>query len=202
MGDEAICRVTYAGEAAEGKALLETNEIIFRAGEFRLKVPFSEISSLAGDGGELRFVYKGREAVFQIGRDAERWAAKIRSPRGLLEKLGVKQGMRVAVIGVDDDVFLEQLRSRASVTDEQGDLDLIFYAAGRTEDLDRLEELGRALKPNGGIWVVSPKGKTAALKDTDVMAVARAVGLVDNKVVGFSATHTALRLVIPVALRR
>jgi hypothetical protein len=34
-----------------------------------------------------------------------------------------------------------------------------------------------------------------------VIAAARAVGLVDNKVVAFSATHTALRLVIPKALR-
>jgi len=33
------------------------------------------------------------------------------------------------------------------------------------------------------------------------MAAAREHGLVDNKVVSFSSTRTALRLVIPVALR-
>jgi hypothetical protein len=33
------------------------------------------------------------------------------------------------------------------------------------------------------------------------MAAARDAGLVDNKVVSFSPTHTSLRLVIPVALR-
>jgi hypothetical protein len=34
-----------------------------------------------------------------------------------------------------------------------------------------------------------------------VIDAARAAGLVDNKVVAFSATHTSLRLVIPVASR-
>jgi len=45
---------------------------------------------------------------------------------------------------------------------------------------------------------VSLKGKAARLKDVDVIAAAKAAGLVDNKVVGFSDTHTSLRLVIPV----
>jgi len=35
------------------------------------------------------------------------------------------------------------------------------------------------------------------VKDTDVFAAAKQVGLVDNKVVAFSATLTAERLVIP-----
>ena len=49
--------------------------------------------------------------------------------------------------------------------------------------------------------MVSPKGKGALVKDTDVMAAAREAGLVDTKVVSFSDTHTALKLVIPVAKR-
>ena len=35
----------------------------------------------------------------------------------------------------------------------------------------------------------------------EVIEAAKASGLVDNKVVSFSATHTSLRLVIPLALR-
>jgi hypothetical protein len=41
----------------------------------------------------------------------------------------------------------------------------------------------------------------AQIRDVDVMAAAREAGLVDNKVVGFSTTHTALKLVIPKANR-
>jgi hypothetical protein len=45
---------------------------------------------------------------------------------------------------------------------------------------------------------VKPEAK---IKDVDVIAAAKAAGLVDNKVVSFSETHTALRLVIPVDQR-
>ncbi len=54
---------------------------------------------------------------------------------------------------------------------------------------------------NGAIWVVSRKGKAATLRDVDVIEAAKDARLVDNKVCSFSDTHTALRLVIPVALR-
>ena len=45
-GSEAVSRVSYKGQASEGKALLETSEIIFRGGDFRLKIPFNQIASL------------------------------------------------------------------------------------------------------------------------------------------------------------
>jgi hypothetical protein len=55
---------------------------------------------------------------------------------------------------------------------------------------------------------VSPKGKSMLevpeperVRDVDVMAAAREAGLVDNKVVAFSATRTALKLVIPKSQR-
>ena len=53
---------------------------------------------------------------------------------------------------------------------------------------------------DGGIWVVSPKGDPT-IRDVDVMAAAKAAGLVDVKVARWSDTHTALKLVIPKALR-
>lgn len=53
----------------------------------------------------------------------------------------------------------------------------------------------RALSAKGAIWIVSRKGEAATVKDVEVMAAAKAFGLVDNKVVGFSKTHTALRFV-------
>ena len=43
--------------------------------------------------------------------------------------------------------------------------------------------------------MVSRKGKAATIKDVEVMAAVKALGLVDNKVVAFSETLTALRFV-------
>ncbi|HWO72702.1 MAG TPA: DUF3052 family protein, partial [Dehalococcoidia bacterium] len=68
-------------------------------------------------------------------------------------------------------------------------------------DLAALATLRSLIKPSGAIWVVSPKGKAASIKDTDVMAAARAAGLVDTKVASFSPLDTALKLVIPKSLR-
>jgi hypothetical protein len=122
----------------------------------------------------------------------------------LLDKLGVKPGSRVAILGVDDADFRSLLADRTTdITHGQPKpgTDLVFLAADSLDQLLRIGHLQRSLKPNGAIWVVSRKGKAATLRDVDVIDAAKSVGLVDNKVVSFSATHTALRLVIPLARR-
>lgn len=122
----------------------------------------------------------------------------------LLDKLGVRPGARVAVLGVDDADFRALLADRTpDVTDGEPlpDTDLVFLAADSTAALAGLATLADRLRPNGAIWVISRKGKAATLRDVEVMAAAKAAGLVDNKVASFSATHTALRLVIPLARR-
>jgi hypothetical protein len=122
----------------------------------------------------------------------------------LLDKLGVKPGARVAIIDVPDTDFRALLFERTTdVTDgwPAPETDLVFLGADSIEALLRIGPLQEALVPNGAIWVVSRKGKAATLRDVDVIEAAKAVGLVDNKVASFSPTHTALRLVIPVARR-
>jgi hypothetical protein len=122
----------------------------------------------------------------------------------LLDKLGVRPGARVAIVGVQDAEFRALLGDRTSDVTDGAPLpgtDVVFLEADSLEELLRIAELRRALVPNGAVWVVSRKGKAATLRDVDVIEAARATGLVDNKVVSFSATHTALRLVIPRALR-
>jgi hypothetical protein len=122
----------------------------------------------------------------------------------LLDKLGVRPGMRVALIDIDDGEIRPLLADRTSDLTEgppQPDTDIVFLGAESTEALAPLESIAGRIRPNGAIWVVSRKGKAATLRDVEVMQAARAAGLVDNKVVSFSPTHTALRLVIPVARR-
>jgi hypothetical protein len=131
----------------------------------------------------------------------------------LLDKLGVRPGMRVAIVGTLEDAdeepedgrpFAERVLDRTNdltLGDPAPETDLVFLAADSTEDLAALTRLRPSLRPTGAIWVVSRKGKAATLRDVEVMAAGRANDLVDNKVVAFSARRTALRLVIPVALR-
>ena len=122
----------------------------------------------------------------------------------LLEKLGVRPGMRVAVVGDIDQGFVASLFERTDDVTIGAPLERTDIILAAVDSLDELAMLGRLrarIRQAGAIWVVSRKGRAAALRDVDVMAAARAVGLVDNKVASFSATHTALRLVIPTALR-
>jgi Protein of unknown function (DUF3052) len=126
------------------------------------------------------------------------------SSRSLIDKLGVKPDAAVALVGITDETFIEQLRERTrdiAPLRLKKNLDFIFLSAESLQELRQLERLRGYLKSNGAIWVVSTKGKQARIKDLDVIAAAKQAGLVDNKVVSFSDTHTALKLVIPVALR-
>ena len=135
--------------------------------------------------------------------DGER-RPEVVSTRPLIDKLGVQPGARIAIVGVDDPDVLALIRDRTpdvTLGEPLPDTDIVFLAADTTAELDALPALRARIVPAGAIWVVSRKGKAATLRDVEVIAAARAHDLVDNKVVAFSATHTALRLVIPRALR-
>jgi hypothetical protein len=126
------------------------------------------------------------------------------SQRSLLDKLGVKPGQRVAILGIADAGFLEQLAARVGEFSNGrplADLDLIFFDAEKKKDLARLKPLAAAIRKDGAIWVVYPKGQADMIREMDVIAAGKAAGLVDNKVCRFSDTHTALRFVIPLAKR-
>ena len=121
-----------------------------------------------------------------------------------LDKLGVKPGMRVAIVGLEDEAFEAELRDRThDVTHGEPlpDTDVVLYAADTLDALDRLPVLRQRIVPNGAIWVVSRKGTAATIRDVDVINAAKAAALVDNKVASFDESRTSLRLVIPVALR-
>ena len=121
-----------------------------------------------------------------------------------LDKLGIRPGMRVALVDIEDPDIQAQIADRTTDLTEgwpEPDTDVVLLGADLYEALAPLKELAGLIRPNGAIWVVSRKGKTATLRDVDVIEAAKAARLVDNKVASFSPTHTALRLVIPVAHR-
>jgi hypothetical protein len=202
LGQEAICTVTVGRRRVEGKALLETNEIIFRSPDLRLKIPFASIKKLDATNGKLAVTHADGVASFALGAAAAKWADKIRNPKSLLDKLGVKPEHRVVVIGVHDAGFLADLKARVPkiATRPGRDADVIMFGAESVDELARLGVLRGAIKPNGMIWTVTPKGK-GGIKDTDVMAAGKSAGLVDVKVAAFSATHSAAKFVIPKAQR-
>jgi hypothetical protein len=125
------------------------------------------------------------------------------SHRLLADKLGIKAGQRISVMGVESAEFLVELATRVPEYSRGKlvkDADLIFFSAEGRKDLERLEFLAKAIQSKGAIWAVYPKGQKH-IREIDVITAAKSAGLVDNKVCSFSTTHTALRLCIPIAKR-
>ncbi len=193
MGKDAQVRARFADGADEGRLQYEPPKLLFR-GAARRVFEGPALAGVRAEGADLVLADGSR---FILGeKAAASWAEAILNPKGRLDKIGVKPGMRAAMLAVDDPALAEELAARdAAPVGEMRDLDLLFYGADDPSALARIGELVPALAPKGALWVVSRKGRAATVKDIEVMAAARACGLVDNKVVGFSDTHTALRFV-------
>ncbi|HVE72263.1 MAG TPA: hypothetical protein VNI54_12915 [Thermoanaerobaculia bacterium] len=196
MGNVRRAQLTTGGRTYEGEALLETAELIFR-GERRVVVRFADIRSLDATGTVLTI---NGDLAFDLGDDAPKWAEKIRNPKSVVQKLGVKPGHQVTLINVDDESFARDLGAAGATIAKGKNRDAIFYGASSREELSRLETLKQSLAPNGALWVIRPKG-LKTITEADVMAAGKAAGLVDVKVVKFSETHTAEKFGIPVAQR-
>jgi hypothetical protein len=198
MGQELHCIATWNERRSVGTASLETEELRFR-GEFRLRIPFTTITHLAVANGRLTVRVVEGIATFNLGPRADQWAERIRNPKSVLEKMGIKPESLVSVIGVDDKWFLDDLRTRVDeprVGRLARNSDVIIVAINKARDLAAFTRLQASLKANGALWAVRPKG-TPEVSESTVMNAARAAGLVDVKVVRFSDTHTAEKFVRP-----
>jgi hypothetical protein len=202
MGNEANCVVRFGKQQSEGKALLETSEILFR-GDFRLKIPFSTIKSAKAVDGQLRLQTADGLVVFHLGAASEKWCDKILHPKSRIEKLDVKPGEKVALLGEFDAEFLRELGSLTMAVSKGKaacDSDWVFFAADSKDDLSGLSKISKSMQGAAALWIVYPKGQKH-ITENDVLAAGRKSGLKDVKVVGFSPTHTALKFVIPLASR-
>jgi hypothetical protein len=211
VGNEVKCTAWSGKQESEGKALLETSEILFR-GDFRLKIPFSTIKSAKAVDGELRLQTAEGLAVFHLGASAEKWCDKILHPKSRIERLGVKPGTKVSMLGKFGGDFLREVRGRTNsvvrgetAADSKfisfaADSECIFLAADSKEDFAALPRIAKSMQGAAALWIVYPKGQKH-ITENDVLAAGRKTGLKDVKVVGFSATHTALKFVIPLSKR-
>ena len=125
------------------------------------------------------------------------------SKRPRLDKLGVKPGAKVALVGHRDPAFRRELFTRTrdvSAGRLRRGCDLVFFAVDGSAELDRLAALERAIKRDGAIWVLWPKGQKH-ISETLIRDAALRRGLVDVKVAAYSERLSALKLVIPVERR-
>jgi hypothetical protein len=203
MGIEAACTVRVGRKASAGKALLEGEVLVFR-GESRFEIPFERMKDVTVEGGALVVRTDENETRFELGASmADRWARLIKEPKGLFEKLEVGPQSRVAVVDVNDTLFVTALRERGAQVSEgrvpEG-APTIFFGAERRDALRKVPLLRARMVDTGALWVVRPKG-SKHISEADVLEALRTSGMVDTKVVAFSKTHTAHKAMVPVELR-
>lgn len=124
------------------------------------------------------------------------------SKRSLVDKLGLKPGMRAALIHAPDGYreLLGPLSANVTLLDRpEGPCDFVhaFYT-----DADRLSAefaaLKAALAQTGMVWISWPKGASGVpttLNENVVRAVGLEQGLVDVKVAAVDATWSGLKFV-------
>jgi hypothetical protein len=126
----------------------------------------------------------------------------------LAQKLGVRAGMRIALLKAPPDfaATLGPLPDGVAVTTRLlGHRDLVMIFVTRRTDLEhRLDALRAAIAPAGMIWVAWPKKVSQAPTDMSedvVRDVVLPTGLVDVKVCAVDATWSGLKIVIRKELR-
>jgi len=207
VGQEKETTLRIGGEALPGKALFETDEILFRGqGGRRLRIALASIAKVAAKGGRLAITQRDGTAIdldLGTGATAEAWAEKIRNPKGRLDKLGVKAGAEIVLVGAFDEALRPELDARTCkvVVKPKKDHALVLFAATAKADLAKVPALRATLAQDGALWIVYPKGRQE-IREADVLEAGRAAKMTDHKVARFSETHTALKFVIPPALRK
>jgi len=188
MGRELQCRATHEGRTAEVTALLETGAVILR-GEIKATIPFKSLTRVGAIDGDLHL----GDTILELGPEAEKWAHKILHPPSLLDKLGIKQGMKVALLGFSDRAFMLDHPFDSCLV-EGVSYDIILFHARSVSDLHALHKVKRAVGPKTMLWIVFPKGRKD-ITEMHVFAHGKGIGLVDVKVCKFSEELTALKFV-------
>ena len=201
MGTEIVGEAAYKGASHRIKLHLDGKELTLRDG-LKLTIPLKDVRKAEANDGELTVAWAKEKIVLKVGDKAARLADKILHPPSLLDKLGIKAGHVVSLVGLEDGAFVCELKQRTETVFEDAiepNSDVILYRAVAKADLKRLKTLQKSLKRDGAIWVIrtkAPKDAKAAT-EMDVITSIRASGLVDVKICAFSDELTAMKAVIP-----
>lgn len=196
MGNEILCQASWGTQKSQGKALLESDHVLFR-GDFRCRISFRDLSKVTALDGTLSLFGPDGELRLELGDKAAIWSNKILHPKSRAEKLGLKTGYQVAMIGLADVEFEAELASYGIIPAGSKRLyDLVFLGAEDATELSKISDLAGQLKERGALWIIYPKGQSQ-ISESSVILAGRAVGLKDVKVVSFSPRQTALKFVRP-----
>jgi hypothetical protein len=114
-----------------------------------------------------------------------------------LQKLGIVPGVRLRILGADQDwSFAEPLEGVEVVDQGPCDIALVFVRA--LVELDAVQRWGELVYPSGAFWVAWPRKASGHVTEVDedtIREAALAVGLVDVKVAAINDDWSGLKIV-------
>lgn len=137
-------------------------------------------------------------------------AATSDTDRDLLDRLGVREGMRIRLIGSVPADLATRLEQRDDVEVETGEPDdsaapahLVLWRLPSLADAKPvLARLRKAIAADGGIWVLTGRrGSPDHVPQARLIPLGKAVGLVDDRICSVDPQTSAIRFVIPRAQR-
>jgi hypothetical protein len=136
------------------------------------------------------------------------YSGKPYSGKPVVEKLGIKPGFCICVVGAPaayDDIVGKLPAGVTVATALKAPLDMVHVFATEAMGLAaRLRSCRATIVPDGMVWVSWPKktsGIVSDLTDVVVRQTALPLGLVDIKVCAIDDTWSGLKFVIPTELR-
>ena len=120
----------------------------------------------------------------------------------LPQKLGIKEGHKVALLGAPTDFDLGVLPTGAAVQKRTGKTPLdviVVFVREKARLIEQIAACRPQLQQAGGLWIAWPKKSSGVVTDIvedTIREVALPTGLVDNKVCAIDDTWSGLRLVI------
>jgi hypothetical protein len=192
----------------DGVAVLAPDELRFNTGrtgrqgrDFFLHIPYDDIRDLEVDAhhGTMSLSTSEHELlIFHLGKYAPDWKKMIEERPSRLDDLGIKHGMKVALIAVVDEVLEAELETRlpgfAANAAGDGVLDVLFLGIEHRRDLPSIAAQAPRVRVGGLMWVVYPMESRTVPSDSDVAAAGRAAGLASAGREALSRTHWALKL--------
>jgi len=113
-----------------------------------------------------------------------------------LKKLGIKPGVRLAVVGADAGwAFAEPLDGVELVAQGPTDVAVVFVRSAA--ELDQLPTWGEWIFPAGSLWIAWPRKAAGHVSDVTENAIrdgALELGLVDVKVAAIDTDWSGLKL--------
>jgi hypothetical protein len=193
MGMETKCLARCEDQLVTGKLHLDSTALSFSGAGLKWSLELGTGVKTKEERGWL-VVWRGKkQAAFELGAAAAKWAQKILHPPSRAKKLGLKAGLRCWLASKFPAEFVLELAAAGATTTKRHDeCQLGFLLLEKKEHLAKLVTAANLLRPKVSLWVVWPKGDTE-LTQAEVMKCAADCGMGPSKVAAFDSRLTAMR---------